>query len=217
MSEMSQVAPLVFVVGGEITVRESLAIVIGIAGWEVETFASAYDFLARPRSLTPCCLILDVSLPGLDALDIQARIASERRDMPILFLTDRSDIITAVKAIKAGAFEFFLKPVEDDTLVSAVRQAVESSRAALAKAARLKVIHECYASLSRREREVMALVSSGLANKQVGAELGISEVTVKAHRGQVMQKMQANSFADLIRIGARLGLSRRVELPALRS
>ena len=208
-TDPSQIKPIVFVVDGDISVRQSLKLVIGNAGWNVETFASAHEFLARPRSTTPSCLVLDVSLPDLDGLDLQARMVSERADMSIIFLTSHSDVATTVTAMKAGAFEFFTKPFRDDIFVSAIREALEWSRSALAQEAQRQALQNCYASLSRREREVMALVSSGLANKQVGGELGISEITVKAHRGQVMHKMHANSLADLVRMSARLGLNKR--------
>jgi len=177
---------------------------------------SGEEFLVHPFEIVPSCLLLDVSLPGLSGLDLQKRAAVERPYIPTIFLSDKGDIPTAVEAMKAGAVEFLTKPFRDDELLSAVREALERSRFALAKEAQKQALQRSYASLSPRERQVMALVSSGLLNKQVGGELGISEITVKAHRGQVMQKMHANSFADLIKMAAKLGLSRMKEFPGIR-
>ena len=216
-NETSQLAPIVFVVDGDILVRQSLEALISKVGCKVETFASACEFLARPRSTAPSCLILDVILPDMNGLDLQAQVASERSDMAIVFLTDHRDVATTVKAMQAGAFEFFTKPFRDDILVSAVREALELSRSALAQEAQRRALQNCYACLSLREREVMSLVAYGLSNKQVGGELGISEITVKAHRGRVMQKMNANSLADLVRMSATLGLTRRLGITAHRS
>ena len=216
-TETSQLTPIVFVVDGDVSVRRSLKVVISKVGWNVETFASGCEFLARARSTAPSCLILDVTLPDINGIDLQARIASERSDMAIVFLTGHTDVATTVKAMKAGAFEFFTKPFRDDILVSAIREALEWSRSAFVKEAQRQALQKCHASLSRREREVMALVSSGLSNKQVGGELGISEITVKAHRGQVMQKMRANSLADLVRMGSSLGVTRSRGITAHRS
>jgi len=201
------VTPIVFVVDDDISIRESLELLIRSEGWQPETFASAQDFLARPRAFVPTCLILDVSLPGLNGLDLQKRIVIERIDTPIIFITGHGDVPMTVQAMKAGAVEFLTKPFGDEVLLGAIRHALERSRAALAHEAEMLGLRECYASLSPREREVMALVVSGLLNKQVGGELGISEITVKAHRGQVMQKMKADSLADLVRMAARLGLA----------
>jgi len=201
------VMPIVFVVDDDISIRESLELLIHSEGWKPETFASAQEFLARPRVFVPTCLILDVSLPGLNGLDLQKRVAIERIDMPIIFITGHGDVPMTVQAMKAGAVEFLTKPFGDNVLLSAIRQALERSRTALAHEAEMQGLRECYASLSPREREVMALVVSGLLNKQVGGELGISEITVKAHRGQVMQKMKADSLADLVRMAARLSLA----------
>ena len=180
-------------------------------GWHPETFASAEEFLAHPLEVAPGCLILDVSLPGLSGLELQKRAAVECPHIPTIFLTANDDIPTTVEAMKAGAVEFLTKPFRDNELLSAVREALERSRLVLAKKAEKQALQECYASLSARERQVMALVSSGLINKQVGGELGISEITVKAHRGQVMQKMHADSFADLVKMAGRLGLAKRRE------
>src|SRR5215813_1414616 len=196
--------PLVFVVDDDVSVRESLELLIRYEGWQPEIFASADEFLSRPRPLVPSCLILDLSLPGLSGLDLQKRIASERTDMPIIFITGHGDIPSTVQAMKAGAVEFLTKPFTDDTLLCAIRQAIERSRAALDLDSQLQALRERYASLSLRERQVMDLVVMGLLNKQVGGELGISEITVKAHRGQVMQKMKANSVAHLVKVAERL-------------
>jgi len=196
--------PIVFVVDDDVSVRESLELLIRCEGWEPATFASAQEFLGCPRSLVPSCLILDISLPGLNGLDLQKRVAAERTDLPIIFITGLRDIAVAVQAMKAGAVEFLTKPFSDEVLLSAVRQALERSRLALGHEAEMRTLRERHASLTHRERQVMALVVSGLLNKQVGGELGISEITVKAHRGQVMQKMKAGSLADLVRMAARL-------------
>jgi FixJ family two-component response regulator len=203
---MSNATPIVFVVDDDISVRESLELLIRCAGWQPETFASAQEFLARPRLLVPSCLVLDVTLPGLNGLDLQKRIAVDRIDMPIIFITGYGDVPTTVQAMKAGAVEFLTKPFGDDVLLSAIRHAIERSRAALGHEAEMQVLRDRYASLTPREREVMALVASGLLNKQVGSELGISEITVKAHRGQVTRKMKADSIADLVNMAARLRL-----------
>jgi FixJ family two-component response regulator len=197
----------VFVVDDDISVRESLELLIRCAGWQPETFASAQEFLARPRVLAPSCLILDVNLPDLNGLDLQDRVADDRIDMPIIFITGYGDVPMTVRAMKAGAVEFLTKPFADGALLSAIRHAIERSQTALGNEAEMRTLRDCYASLSRREREVMGLVVSGLLNKQVGGELGISETTVKAHRGQVMRKMKADSLADLVNMGARLRLA----------
>jgi FixJ family two-component response regulator len=204
---MSHATPIVFVVDDDVSVRESLESLIRFVGCEPETFASAQEFLARPRVLVPSCLILDVALPDLSGLDLQKRIAVDRIDMPIIFITGYGDVPTTVQAMKAGAVEFLTKPFGDDVLLSAIRHAIERSRIALAHEAEIRALRDRHASLSRREREVMALVVSGLLNKQVGGELGISEITVKAHRGKVMRKMKAGSLADLVNMAARLRLA----------
>src|ERR1700720_841617 len=204
-SPKSHATPIVFVVDDDISVRESLELLIRSEVWYPESFASAQEFLARPRALVPSCLVLDVSLPGLNGLELQKRVAVERTDMPIIFITGYGDVPMPVEAMKAGAVEFLTKPFGDPVLLSAIRHALDRSHAALGREAEMQVLRDCYASLTRREREVMTLVVSGLLNKQVGGELGISEITVKAHRGQVMQKMKADSFADLVKMAARLG------------
>jgi FixJ family two-component response regulator len=201
---MSDVTPIVFVVDDDVSVRESLDSLIRCAGWQPETFASAQEFLDYPRILIPNCLVLDVSLPGLNGLDLQRLVADERPDMPIIFITGYGDVPMSVKAMKAGAVEFLTKPFHDDVLLTAIRAALERSQVALSLEAEIRVLRDRYASLSPREQQVMALVVSGLLNKQVGGELGISEITVKAHRGKVMQKMKANSLADLVKMAARL-------------
>jgi FixJ family two-component response regulator len=205
---MSHATPIVFVVDDDISVRESLELLISNAGWLPETFESAQEFLSRERVVVPSCLVLDVTLPGLNGLDLQKRIAADRTDMPIIFITGFGDVPITVRAMKAGAVEFLTKPFNDEALLSAIRQALERSKATLDREAEIRGLRDCYASLSHREREVMALVVRGLLNKQVGFELGISEITVKAHRGQVMRKMNASSLADLVNIAAKLRLER---------
>jgi RNA polymerase sigma factor (sigma-70 family) len=204
---MSNLKPIVFVVDDDISVRESLEALIRCEGWEPETFASAEDFLNRPRALAPSCLVLDVSLPELNGLDLQKRIASDRKDMPIIFITGHGDVPMTVKAMKAGAVEFLTKPFGDEALLSAIRHSIERSHATLRRESETGTLRDCYASLTPREREVLVLVVSGLSNKQVGVELGISEITVKAHRGRVMQKMQADSLPGLVKIATRLRLT----------
>jgi FixJ family two-component response regulator len=195
--------PIVFVVDDDISVRESLEMLIQFAGWQPETFASAEEFLAHPRVLTPNCLVLDVSLPDLNGLDLQ-KLVADRIEMPIIFITGYGDVPMTVRAMKAGAVEFLTKPLAEEALLGTIRHAIERSQTALGNEAEMQALRGRYASLTRREREVMAMVVSGLLNKQVGFELGISEITVKAHRGKVMLKMKADSLADLVRIAERL-------------
>jgi len=201
---MSTAKPVVFVVDDDVSVRESLELLIQNEGWQPKTFASAQEFLERPRAFVPNCLLLDISLPGLNGLELQKRIAVERTEMPIIFITGHGDVPKTVQAMKAGAVEFLTKPFNDEVLLTAIRQALERSRLALVQETEMWELRNRYASLTPREREVMALVVSGLLNKQVGGELGISEITVKAHRGQVMHKMRANSIADLVKMAGRL-------------
>ena len=201
---MLGMGPIVFVVDDDISVRESLELLIRCEGWQSETFSSGQEFLSHPRALVPNCLVLDFSLPDLTGLELQKRIAVERTEMPIIFLTGCADVPMTVQAMKAGAVEFLTKPFGEDALLSAIRAALERSRVALSRGAEMRVLQDRYRSLSHREQQVMALVVSGLLNKQIGGELGISEITVKAHRGKVMQKMKAESLADLVRMAARL-------------
>jgi FixJ family two-component response regulator len=208
---LSHATPIVFVVDDDVSVRESLELLISCAGWQPETFVSAEEFLARPRVFAPSCLVLDVTLPDLNGLELQKRVVVDRGDMPIIFITGYGDVPMTVQAMKAGAVEFLTKPFSDDVLLSAIRHAIERSHRALDLEAEIGALRDCYASLSRREREVMALVVSGLLNKQVGVELGITEITVKAHRGKVMRKMKADSLADLVKMAARLHLAPAVE------
>ncbi|HEU4413504.1 MAG TPA: response regulator [Candidatus Angelobacter sp.] len=199
--------PVVFVVDDDPSVRESLEMLILCEGWRPQTFSSAGEFLAHPRVSVPHCLLLDIALPDTNGLNLQKRIALERTDMPIIFITGTVDVPTSVQAMKAGAFEFLLKPLREDVLVPAMRQALNRSRMVLHQQAEMRALRGSYASLTPREREVMALVASGLLNKQVGWELGISEITVKAHRGKMMQKMKADSLAHLVRMAAKLCVS----------
>ena len=196
---------VVFVVDEDATVRDSLELLIESAGWQAETFASAQEFLARPRPMVPSCLVLDVRLPGLSGLELQQRVA-ERTDMPIIFIAGAADVATTVQAMKAGAVEFLTKPFKEDVLLDALHQARERSRAAQRQQSEMRIVRGRYDSLTTRERQVLALVVSGLLNKQVGAELGICEITVKAHRAQVMRKMNAGSLPGLVTMAARLAI-----------
>ena len=197
-------AATVLVVDDDISVRESLELLIDTEGWRPRMFASAQEFLARPRDPGPSCLILDVNLPDLNGLDLQVRVARDWIDVPIIFITGCGDVPMTVRAMKAGAVEFLTKPLDGESLLSAVRDALDRSRAALGHEEEMRILRNRHDTLSRREREVMALVVSGLLNKEVGGELGISEITVKAHRGRTMRKMKARTFADLVNISARL-------------
>jgi FixJ family two-component response regulator len=199
----NQAEAIVFVVDDDVSVRESLELLIDSVGLKPQTFASAHEFLSHPRASQPHCLVLDVGLPDLSGLDLQ-KLVADRRDMPIIFITGYGDVPTSVQAMKAGAVEFLTKPFSDEVLLTAVREAIERSRGAVDQETELRRIREAYALLSTREREVMDLVCTGLMNKQVGGELGISEITVKAHRGQVMRKMNAHSLADLVKMAAKL-------------
>jgi FixJ family two-component response regulator len=203
----SQDKPIVFVVDDDISVRESLELLIQVAGWHPETFASAEEFLTRPRTTRPSCLVLDVSLPDLNGLELQKLIGSERTDMPIIFITGHGNVPMSVQAMKAGAVEFLTKPFDDEVLLNAISNAIKRSMAAVSEQAELRTLRDGYASLTPREQQVMRLVVSGMLNKQIGLRLGISEITVKAHRGKAMQKMKADSLAELVKLAVRLGLS----------
>jgi FixJ family two-component response regulator len=206
--------PIVFVVDDDVSVRESLESLISHAGWHPETFANASAFLARPRVDVPSCLVLDVSLPDLNGLDLQTRVATDRLETPIIFITGHGDVPMTVRAMKAGAVEFLTKPFGADALLSAIRSSLERSRAALGAEADRQGLRQSYVSLTAREREVMTLVVSGRLNKQIGVALGISEITVKWHRGTVMRKMQADSVADLVRKATALDLTLAIDTPA---
>jgi FixJ family two-component response regulator len=206
---------VVFVVDDDISVRESLELLIQKQGWQPKTFPSAQEFLESPRVLVPNCLLLDISLPGLNGLDLQKRIAIERAEMPIIFITGHGDVPKSVEAMKGGAAEFLTKPLNHEVLLSAIRQSLERSRLALARQTELQTLRNRYASLTAREREVMAWIVSGLLNKQVGGQMDIAESTVKAHRGQVMQKMNAESLADLVKIAAKLGIQGPTDSPTI--
>ena len=207
-SSSAHATPVVFVVDGDVSVRESLDAMIRCAGFKAETFSSAHDFLEHPPARVPNCLVLEVCLPDLSGLDLQNLIAAERTDTPIIFITGYCDVPTTVRAMKAGAIEFLTKPFDDQVLLDAIEHAIERSRAVLSEEAGMQSIRDRYASLSKREREVMALVVTGLLNKQVGGELGICEFTVKMHRRRVMRKMDVRSLAELVNIAARLHLER---------
>jgi FixJ family two-component response regulator len=204
---MLQATPIVFVVDDDPSVGEALGSLILQAGWKPQVFASAQEFLKFPRVLVPSCLVLDVTMPGLNGLELQSLIAGDRIEMPIIFITGHADVPMTVKAMKAGAVEFLTKPVPENVLLSAIVSAITRSRGALDRAIEIQALRARYAKLTPREREVMALVVRGLLNKQVGGELKMAEITVKAHRGQIMRKMNAASFADLVSMAADLGLA----------
>lgn len=205
-SAVLHATPIVFVVDDDVSVRESLDALIRFEGWQPQVFASATEFLARPRLLAPSCLVLDVGLPDLNGLDLQ-KLLCDRIEMPIIFVTGYGDIPMTVQAMKAGAVEFLTKPFVPEVLLSAIRHALERSQTASTLEIEMRSLRDKYASLTRREREVMALVVRGQLNKQIGGELKISEITVKIHRGNLMRKMQADSLADLVNMGAKLCLS----------
>jgi FixJ family two-component response regulator len=204
---MPSTIPIVFIVDDDVSVRESLELLIRDQKWKPEMFASAKEFLDQPRKRVPSCLVLDLSLPGLNGLELQKQLALEHSDMPIIFISGYGDVPKSVQAMKAGALEFLTKPIDDDALVNAIRNALQRSSQALALNAEMQALRGCYDSLTSRERQVMVLVVSGLLNKQVAFELSISEITVKAHRAQVMQKMKADSLADLVRMAGKLRLA----------
>jgi FixJ family two-component response regulator len=205
-SVVSRGTPIVYVVDDDISVRESLESLIRFAGWQPQIFASAQEFLPRPPVFVPSCLVLDVMLPDLNGLDLQKRLTTDRVAMPIIFISGHGDVPTAVSAMKAGAVEFLNKPYSDEMLLSAIQKAIECSDAALRREAEVRLIRDRYASLSARERQVMALVVRGLVNRAVGSELFITEITVKVHRGNVMRKMNADSLPALVNMAATLGL-----------
>jgi FixJ family two-component response regulator len=202
---MPQAVPMVFVVDDDISVRESLELIIRHMGWQPVLLESAQAFLAQPQPAVPSCLLLDINLPGLNGLDLQTQIAGERAAMPIIFITGHGDVPLTVRAMKAGAVEFLTKPYDDEVLLRAIADALERSKALLDQAQGLHALRQAYATLTQREHEVLAMVVAGRLNKQIAAELGISEITVKAHRGKVMRKMKARSLPDLVKMTALLG------------
>jgi FixJ family two-component response regulator len=201
---MSDSIPIVFIVDDDAAVRNSVERLLLSAGLRSEVFGNALQFLAHPRTSAPCCLVLDVNLPGLNGLELQSRLALERKEVTTVFVTGCQDVAVTVQAMKAGAQDFLIKPFDAGDFLRAVRDALERSRATLASEAKLQPLRQCYESLTRREQQVMALVVSGHLNKEVGGELGISEITVKAHRGRLMRKMRAHSLPELVDMATRL-------------
>ena len=204
---MMQATPVVFIVDDDVSVRRSLALLIESAGWHSQTFGAANEFLSCPKAHAPSCLVLDMNLPDIDGLELQKRVLLDRIHVPIIFISAYGDVPMTVQAMKAGAIEFLVKPLASDLLLNAIQHAIHSSSAALLQQDAVSALRSRHASLSRRERQVMALVVSGLLNKQTASVLGISEITVKAHRGNVMRKMQADSLPDLVNIAAKLGIA----------
>lgn len=203
-ASVPQALPVVFVVDDDVSVRESLELLIRSAGWQPQVFGSAQPFLAHPRVCGPSCLLLDVSLPDLHGLDLQRQIVADRADMPIIFITGYPDVPVTVRAMKAGAIEFFTKPFNGEAMLDAIRDGIERSREAINTQSELRMLEARYAALTPREREVMTLVVYGLLNKQVAADLGISEITVKGHRGRLMEKMEAGSLPELVTMAAKV-------------
>ena len=201
---MSDVKPTVYIVDDDVSVLESLKLLVEAAGWQAEVFRSGREFVAR-RVQAPCCLVLDLHLPDLNGFDVQ-RLVADRSELPVIFITGHGDVPATVRAMRAGAIEFLTKPLRDDVLLGAIESALDKSRAEMSQAAEMHDLRDCYVSLSHREQEVMALVVSGRLNKQVGGALGISEITVKAHRGRMMRKMKAGSLPELVMMAARLCL-----------
>ena len=206
MPESRESAPVIAIVDDDPSAREGLQALIESAGWRAETFASAQDFLDRPDAEAPSCLILDLQLPGLSGLDLQKRMAEVGLEIPIVFLTGHGNIPASVKAMKAGAVEFLTKPFDEEELLRAVQEAIERDRRTRQQHAELREVRDRYESLTAREQQVMQEVVSGLLNKQIAAELNITEFTVKIHRGHVMRKMRADSLADLVRMAESLGI-----------
>jgi FixJ family two-component response regulator len=204
---VSEPGPTVFIVDDDVSVREALEALVAAAGFVPKVFASAEEFLSRPPQRSPSCVILDLNLPDTDGLEVQKRLSATQAEVPVIFLTGHGDIPSTVRAMKAGAAEFLTKPFRPEALLSVIESAIERSRAGAAQQAEMQLLRQGFESLSPREHDVLKLVVAGFLNKQVGAELGISEITVKAHRGRVMRKMKAKSLAELVRISARLGLA----------
>jgi FixJ family two-component response regulator len=206
MRESPEPSAVIVVVDDDPSVRKGLERLIRSFGWQAETFASAQEFLDRPRTEAPSCLVLDLQLPGLSGLDLQKRMADAGLETPIVFLTGHGDIPASVKAMKAGAVEFLTKPVNEEDLLTAIQEAIERDRRTREEHADKRELQRRYESLTAREQGVMAQVISGLLNKQIAAELKITEDTVKFHRGNLMRKMQADSLADLVRMAENLGI-----------
>jgi FixJ family two-component response regulator len=209
---MTSASSMVFVVDDDQSVREALSSLIRSIGLDVETYASAHEYLRRPPQQSPACLVLDVRMPGLSGLDLQRELARQGREIPIIFVTAHGDIPMTVKAMKAGAAEFLSKPFRDQDLLDAICQALARDRASMAARADLAEIRWRYATLTQREKEVATLVVRGLPNKQVAARLNVSEITVKVHRRHIMSKMEAKSLPELVRITEALRLNSSPEI-----
>jgi len=213
MRERQKADAVVAIVDDDFSVREGLESLVRSAGWRVETFASAQEFLDRPAAGAPSCLILDLQLPGFSGLDLQKKMAEIGLEIPVVFLTGYGSIPTSVQAMKAGATEFLTKPVDEEELLRAIHEAVERDRRVRQKHTEMRTLRDRHDSLTAREQEIMRHVISGLLNKQIAAELNISEFTVKIHRGHVMRKMRAGSLADLVRMAEHLGIGSRKPPP----